>query len=154
MTLRSQRGNSGFNSRQVQHMTTLFEKIIAGELPSHKIYEDDEFYGFLDINPLYPGHTLIVPKKVHELVYDMPDALYEQLFVTAKRVAKAIQEATGSHQIAMVVEGLHVPHAHLHLVPVKEGAGLRQAEPRRADDDELADMAARIRQRLKQAGSQ
>ncbi len=101
---------------------TIFSKIIAGEIPSYKVAENDEFYAFLDINPLNWGHTLVVPKQETDYIFDLDDALLGRMSIFAKRVAKAIGKTIPCRKVGMAVLGLEVPHAHIHLVPLqKEG---------------------------------
>lgn len=98
---------------------TLFSRIIAGEIPSYKCAEDDRFYAFLDINPLAPGHTLIVPKREEDYFFDLTDEELSSMIVFAKRVASAIREAYPCRKVGMAVLGLEVNHAHIHLVPLQ-----------------------------------
>jgi histidine triad (HIT) family protein len=97
---------------------TLFSKIIAGEIPSYKIAEDEQFYAFLDIFPLREGHTLVVPKIEVDKFFDVPDAYLGRLLLFAKPIAKAIEKAFDCNRCGMAVIGLEVPHAHIHLVPL------------------------------------
>lgn len=98
---------------------TIFSKIIAGEIPSYKVAEDDKFYAFLDINPIVWGHTLVVPKKEVDYIFDLDDELLGEMAVFSKKVAEAIKEAIPCRKVGMAVLGLEVPHAHIHLVPLK-----------------------------------
>lgn len=101
---------------------TIFSRIIAGEIPSYKIAEDDWFYAFLDINPVNWGHTLVVPKRETDYIFDIPDGELADMMVFAKKVAKALKEVMSCRKIGVTVLGLEVPHAHIHLVPLqKEG---------------------------------
>lgn len=97
---------------------TIFSKIIAGEIPSYKVAEDDRFYAFLDINPLQWGHTLVVPKEETDYIFDLDDDTIAAMQVFAKRVAKAIKAAIPCRKVGEAVLGLEVPHAHIHLVPL------------------------------------
>lgn len=97
---------------------TIFSKIIAGEIPSFKVAEDDRFYAFLDINPLQWGHTLVVPKQEVDYIFDLDDETIGAMQVFAKRVAKAIKAAIPCRKVGEAVLGLEVPHAHIHLVPL------------------------------------
>ena len=99
-------------------MSTIFSRIIAGEIPSYKIAEDAHHYAFLDINPYQLGHTLVVPKREVDYFYDLTDAELGELMTFAKRVAQAIQQATHCRKVATLVLGLEVPHAHVHLIPI------------------------------------
>lgn len=98
---------------------TIFSKIIAGELPSYKVAEDEKFFAFLDINPITWGHTLIVPKQETDYFFDLEDPWIGDMMIFAKRVAAAIKEAIPCKKVGMAVLGLEVPHAHVHLVPLK-----------------------------------
>lgn len=98
---------------------TIFSKIIAGEIPSYKVAEDDKFYAFLDINPITWGHTLVVPKQETDYLFDLDDALIGDMMVFTKKVAHAIKEAFPCRKVGMAVLGLEVPHAHIHLVPLQ-----------------------------------
>ena len=102
----------------------IFCKIVAGEIPSTKIYEDDTAIGFLDINPVSKGHTLLIPKAHHQMMIDTPDELVAKLFVTTKKILKAIQAATKSHLVGVSVMGDEVPHFHIHLIPRHADDGL------------------------------
>jgi histidine triad (HIT) family protein len=94
---------------------TIFTKIINGEIPSYKIYEDDKTFAFLDIHPKTPGHTLVIPKLAVDLLWDLPDQDYQAVLATAKKVARRIQEVLKPQRVGMMVEGVGVPHAHLHI---------------------------------------
>jgi len=98
-------------------MASIFSSIIAGEIPSYKIAEDENYYAFLDIQPLTYGHTLVVPKKEIDYLFDLDDATYVGLQVFAKRVAEQLKKAFPEKRIGVAVIGLEVPHAHIHLVP-------------------------------------
>jgi Diadenosine tetraphosphate (Ap4A) hydrolase and other HIT family hydrolases len=97
---------------------TIFSKIIAGEIPSYKVAEDDRYYAFLDINPLVKGHTLVVPKKEVDYIFDLDDETLADMMVFSKRVAKAIEKAIPCKRVGVTVIGLEVPHAHIHLIPI------------------------------------
>lgn len=97
----------------------IFSKIAAGEIPSYKCAENEEFYAFLDINPLVKGHTLVIPRREVDYVFDMEDDEIARYQVFAKRVAKAVKAAIPCVKVAQVVLGLEVPHAHIHLIPLQ-----------------------------------
>jgi histidine triad (HIT) family protein len=99
-------------------MASVFSKIIAGEIPSYKIAENDMFYAFLDISPIVKGHVLIVPKNETDKFFDVPDAFLQQWLLFAKPIAKAIESAFKCNRCGISVIGLEVPHAHMHLVPI------------------------------------
>ena len=98
-------------------MSTIFTKIINGEIPSYKIAENDKFYAFLDINPLVKGHTLVVPKKEVDYIFNLEDDLIAELNIFAKKIANAIDKAIECKRVGMLVIGTEVPHAHIHLIP-------------------------------------
>ncbi|MEY2701624.1 MAG: hypothetical protein RLY43_257 [Bacteroidota bacterium] len=106
---------------------TIFEKIISGEIPHKKIYEDENYFAFLDIKPMHLGHTLLIPKTPIDYIFDLNEETYINLFKTATKIAPAIQKATNCLRVAMIVEGFGVPHAHLHLIPL---TGPHQIDPR------------------------
>lgn len=101
-------------------MASIFSRIIAGEIPSYKVAEDDRFYAFLDINPLAKGHTLVVPKKEVDYLYDLDDETLSAMILFAKKVAARIRRETACKKVATVVLGLEVPHAHIHLIPMND----------------------------------
>ena len=98
---------------------TIFSRIIAGEIPCYKIAEDDRFYAFLDINPVNWGHTLVVPKRETDYIFDIDDEELAAMAIFAKKVAKAIRKAIPCRKVGVTVLGLEVPHAHIHLVPLQ-----------------------------------
>ena len=100
-------------------MASIFSKIIAGEIPSYKIYEDEKTYAFLDINPETKGHTLVVPKAEVDKIYDLEDEDYHALWASVKKVARRIEDVSG-RRVVMKVVGTDVPHAHVHLMPMDE----------------------------------
>lgn len=99
---------------------TIFSRIIAGEIPCYKVAEDDRFFAFLDINPVNWGHTLVVPKKETDYIFDIDDDDLAAMALFAKRVAKALKKAMPCRKIGVTVLGLEVPHAHIHLVPLQQ----------------------------------
>lgn len=102
-------------------MATLFSRFAAGEIPSYKVAEDDKHFAFLDINPVHPGHVLVIPKKEVDYLFDLPDDEYAALLLFAKKVAKALKKAIPCTKVGVTVIGLDVPHAHIHLVPMDKG---------------------------------
>lgn len=98
---------------------TIFSKIIAGEIPSYKVAEDDRFYAFLDINPVNWGHTLVVPKQETDYLFDLDDNQLGEMMVFAKKVAVAIKKVIPCRKVGVAVLGLEVPHAHIHLIPIQ-----------------------------------
>ncbi len=99
-------------------MASIFTEIVNGELPSYKVAETEDYYAFLDIFPLKMGHTLVIPKKEVDYIFDLDDELYKGLFVFAKKVGKAIEKVIPCKRIGITVIGLEVPHAHIHLIPL------------------------------------
>jgi histidine triad (HIT) family protein len=131
-------------------MPTIFTKILSGEIPAHKILEDDKYLAFLDIRPVNPGHTLVIPKQEIDYIFDIEDELLKGLIVCAKKVAKAIRKAIPCKKVGVMVAGLEVPHAHVHLIPILESlAELNFARAKPMAQEELAATAAKIRANLK-----
>lgn len=128
-------------------MSSLFSRIIAGEIPAEKVYEDAEIYAFLDIRPHNLGHTLVVPKKEISDILDIDDALYTYLMLAAKNIiGPAIKEATGCMRIGYVVEGFGVPdHAHIHLIPLFQGGDLHPEKAHSESPEAMHNIAERIR---------
>jgi histidine triad (HIT) family protein len=98
---------------------TLFEKIAQGQIPSHKVWEDAEHFAFLDIRPVAPGHTLVIPRKAIDPVFSMGDEEFQKLMLAAKKVAILLKEKISCERVCMAVVGFEVPHAHIHLIPAK-----------------------------------
>jgi histidine triad (HIT) family protein len=111
-------------------MSTVFSNIISGEIPSYKIAENERFFAFLDISPLCPGHTLVVPKLETDYIFDLPEKYLEELLVFARPLSQAIQQAVPCKRIGLAVIGLEVPHAHLHLVPINNADDLNFTRPK------------------------
>lgn len=132
-------------------MATLFSRIIAGEIPSYSIAEDDRFYAFLDINPMSKGHTLVVPRQETDYLFDLDDALLGDMMVFAGKVAKAIEAVVPCKRVGVMVIGLEVPHAHIHLIPIQKEGDMSLANPRVSlSKEEFEEMAKKIRSALKQ----
>ena len=126
-------------------MATIFSKIIAGEIPSYKVAEDDNYYAFLDINPLAKCHTLVVPKVEVDYLFDLDDEVLAGMVKFAKRVAHKIKEQTGCKKVAMIVLGLEVAHAHIHLIPMNEEKDVDfKREKLKLTPEEFAEIAASI----------
>ena len=100
-------------------MASIFSRIVAGEIPSYKVAEDERFYAFLDINPLAEGHTLVIPKKEVDYIFDLDPDTYAGLWAFAARVAQAVKKAVPCKRVGVAVLGMEVPHAHIHLVPLQ-----------------------------------
>ena len=123
----------------------IFSKIAAGEIPSYKCAENEEFYAFLDINPLVKGHTLVIPRHEVDYIFDMDDDEIARYQVFAKRVAKAVKAAFPCKKVAQVVLGLEVPHAHIHLIPMQsEGDADFRREKLKLSEQEFKEIAAKI----------
>jgi len=130
-------------------MATIFTKIITGEIPSYKIAEDDKYYAFLDINPLSKGHTLVIPKKETDNIFDLDDETYMGLFLFAKKIAKAIEKTISCKKVGITVIGLEVPHAHVHLIPINGIYDIDFSKPKlKLTSDELLAIASRIAKAL------
>ena len=125
-------------------MATLFSKIAAGEIPSYKCAEDDRFYAFLDINPVRRGHTLVVPRKEIDYIFDMEDNDLAAFEVFAKKVARAIKAAFPCKKVAEVVLGLEVDHAHIHLIPIDSEADVDLHHHIKLSDEEMKATADKI----------
>ena len=126
-------------------MASIFTKIVLGEIPSYKIAESELFYAFLDINPVTAGHTLVIPKKEIDYIFDMESEEYKSLFAFAKEVAKGIKSAIPCNRVGIAVIGLEVPHAHIHLIPMNSESDLdfgRRVE--RPDSATMARIAREI----------
>lgn len=127
-------------------MATLFTKIIQGEIPCHKIAEDDKFLAFLDIFPLTEGHTLVIPKVEVDYIFDLDDSYLSEINLFARGVAAKIKAAIPCQRIGIAVIGLEVPHAHMHLVPLKHVGDINFERPKlKPSQNELAEIAKRIR---------
>lgn len=130
-------------------MASVFSRIIKGEIPSFKIAEDDNNFAFLDINPLAKGHTLVIPKKETDYIFELSDKEYKDLWNFAKYISKAIEAAVPCKRIGVAVIGLEVPHAHIHLIPLNKVSDMNFANPKlKISDDELQAIAERIRAAL------
>jgi histidine triad (HIT) family protein len=126
-------------------MPSIFSRIIQGEIPCYKIAEDDRFFAFLDINPLAKGHVLVVPKKETDYLFDIADQDLADMMVFSKRIARAIQQVIPCERIGVAVIGLEVPHAHIHLVPLKNMGDLNFANPKlKLSKEEFSEIAAKI----------
>jgi len=126
-------------------MASIFTKIIAGEIPSYKIAENDQFFAFLDIFPVQKGHTLVVPKIEVDKIFDVPDAFLSELLVFAKPIAHAIEKAYPCNRVNIITVGLEVPHAHLHLIPINHTDDMNLLRPKlQLSKEELKEVQERI----------
>jgi histidine triad (HIT) family protein len=124
---------------------TIFTKIIRGEIPCYKVAEDDNFIAFLDVNPVAKGHTLVVPKKEVDYIYDLDDETLAALWVFSKKVAKGVKAVAPCNRIGISVIGLEVPHAHVHLIPINTLDDMNFSKPRvKLATDEFVGLAALI----------
>jgi histidine triad (HIT) family protein len=129
---------------------SIFSKIAAGEIPSYKCAENEKFYAFLDINPLVKGHTLVIPRREVDYIFDLDDDELAEMTVFAKRVAVAIKKAFPCVKVGMAVLGLEVPHAHIHLVPMQSEKDMLFSNPKlQLSQEEFENIAARIREEFK-----
>ncbi len=129
-------------------MASLFTRIVNGEIPCHKICEDENYLAFLEIQPINPGHTLVIPKKEIDYLFDIGDDTLGGLMVFAKKVAHAIRKEIPCKRIGVMVAGLEVPHAHIHLIPILGISDLSFENAKPVKSPELAKIAERIRKRL------
>lgn len=124
---------------------SIFMKIIKGEIPCHKIYEDDKTFVFLDNNPVQPGHTLVISKKQVEFVWDLDDESYRAVMDTAKKVANRMREVLDKPYVGEQIVGIEVPHAHVHVIPFSTIEELRSPGAGKPSDDEMAEMAEKLK---------
>ena len=127
-------------------MATIFTRIANGEIPSYKVAENEEYYAFLDISPLAPGHTLVIPKNVEDdYIFNLDEATYEGLWAFARKVAIAVKAAVPCKRVGVAVLGMEVPHTHIHLVPLQTEGDLdfRKEKPQ-VGEEEMKNIAASI----------
>lgn len=130
-------------------MATIFSRIIAGEIPSYKVAENEQFYAFLDINPLTKGHTLVVPKREVDYIFDLTDDELAAMQVFAKQIALAIQQAFPCKKVGQAVIGLEVPHAHIHLIPMQNESDMLFSNPKlQLTPEEFTTIAKAIADRI------
>ena len=125
-------------------MASIFTMIINGEIPSYNVAEDEHYYAFLDINPMQKGHTLVVPKREEDYLFDLSDEELAGMMVFAKKVAKAIKTSISCQRVGVAVVGLDVPHAHIHLVPLVEGNELNFSNPKKQFPKEEMEACAKL----------
>ncbi|NEV92686.1 HIT family protein [Psychroflexus sp. YR1-1] len=130
-------------------MSTIFSKIISGEVPAHKVAETDEFLAFLDINPNAKGHTLCIPKKEVNKIFDLDDQTYLDLMAFSKKVAHALESAIDCKRVGMSVVGLEVPHVHVHLIPINTMDDMRFEKKDSFSEDELKSIAKSISENVR-----
>ena len=129
-------------------MSTLFSKIISGEIPSYKVAENEDFIAFLDINPNAKGHTLCVPKKEVNKIFDLDDETYLKLMSFSKKVAKGLESVVNCKRIGMAVVGLEVPHVHVHLIPLHTMDDMRFEKKVSLTEDEFQELAKLISEKI------
>ena len=129
---------------------TLFTKIAKGEIPSYKVAENEDFYAFLDINPMTKGHTLVIPRNTEEdYIFRLDDETYTGLMQFSRQVAIAIEKSTPCKRIAIAVMGMEVPHTHVHLIPINKESEMNIANPKlKLDSDEMAAIATKINEQF------
>lgn len=126
-------------------MATIFSRIVAGEIPSYKVAENDKFYAFLDINPLVKGHTLVIPKQEVDYIFDLSDEDLAEMQVFTKKVAAAIKSAFPCLKVGQAVIGLEVPHAHIHLIPIQKESDMLFSNPKlKLSAEEFKEIAEKI----------
>ena len=126
-------------------MASIFSKIVAGEIPCYKCAEDENYYAFLDINPVAKGHTLVIPKHEVNYIFDLPQDEYQGLWAFARKVAEAMKEVMPCERIAVAVLGLEVPHCHIHLAPINTEGDMNFAKAKlQLPAEEMAAIAAKI----------
>jgi len=126
-------------------MVTIFSKIIAGDIPCYKIAEDEDYFAFLDINPLIKGHTLVIPKKQIDYIFDLDDKTLQGLITFAKKISIKIKDQIECKRVAIVVLGLEVPHAHIHLIPINSEEDVDfHREKLKLTPEEFAEIANKI----------
>lgn len=126
-------------------MASIFTRIMKGEIPCYKVAENDEFFAFLDISPLAPGHTLVVPREETDYIFDIDDALLARMVVFSKKVALALEKVVACKRVGIAVIGLEVPHAHIHLVPLNREGDISFSKERvKMTPDELRQLAEKI----------
>jgi len=124
---------------------SIFSRIAAGEIPSYRVAEDDRFFAFLDINPVHPGHVLVIPRQEIDYIFDMDDETLAAFMLFARRVARAIRAAIPCRKVGVTVIGLDVPHAHIHLVPMDKGEDMNFCAPKLTlPDEQMRKIAADI----------
>lgn len=128
---------------------TIFSKIIAGEIPCYKIAEDEKFFAFLDINPMTKGHVLVVPKIEEDYIFDLSDETLSDMIVFAKKIATTLKNTMDCVRVGVAVIGLEVPHAHIHLIPIKQESDMNFKNPKlKLSQPEMEEIAAKIKLNL------
>ncbi len=130
-------------------MSTIFTRIVKGEIPCYKVAENDKHFAFLDINPLSIGHTLVIPKEERDYIFDIDDSSIAELMVFAKKVALAVEKVVSCKRVGVVVLGLEVPHAHIHLIPIENETDISFSKERlKLSENEFNTLAEEIRSKI------
>lgn len=125
-------------------MASIFTKIINGEIPCYKVLEDEHTFAILDIRPINPGHCIIFPKQEVDHFFDVEDPAYTQVFINAKKIAKAMKKVTGCKRVGSIIQGFEVPHFHLHLFPMNGPSDLSFANAKQRDESIMKEMHQKI----------
>lgn len=129
---------------------TIFSKIVKGEIPSYKVAEDENYYAFLDINPLQRGHVLVIPKIEDDYIFNLDEKTYEGLMLFARRVAIALKQAIPCKRVGVAVLGMEVPHVHVHLVPMQSEKDMLFSNPKlQLSNEEMTEIASKIASKMK-----
>lgn len=130
-------------------MASIFSKIAAGEIPSYKIAEDDKYFAFLDINPMVKGHVLVIPKQETDYIFDLDDDILADMMIFAKKIAVALKKAVPCRRVGVMVLGMEVPHAHIHLIPINKESDMLLSNPKlKLEQQEFEKIAADIREQF------
>ncbi|MBS5980558.1 HIT family protein [Dysgonomonas sp. Marseille-Q5470] len=130
-------------------MPSIFSRIVKGEIPSYKVAEDERFFAFLDINPMAKGHTLVIPKQEVDYIFDLDDDILKDMVIFAKKVTKSIEKAIPCKRVGIMVVGLEVPHAHIHLIPINKESDMSLSNPRiKIEQFEFEEIAKKIRENI------
>ena len=130
-------------------MASIFSRIVAGEIPCYKVAEDDRYFAFLDINPMVKGHTLVIPKREVDYIYDLEDDELAGLHLFAKKIARAQKAAFPCQRVGVAILGMEVPHAHIHLIPLQKESDMLFSNPKLSfTPEEFAEIANSIREQI------
>ena len=130
-------------------MPSIFSRIVKGEIPSYKVAEDERFFAFLDINPMAKGHTLVIPKQEVDYIFDLDDDILKDMVIFAKKVTKSIEKAIPCKRVGIMVVGLEVPHAHIHLIPINKESDMSLSNPRiKIEQFEFEEIAKKIKENI------
>ncbi|MFV0469146.1 MAG: HIT family protein [Dysgonomonas sp.] len=130
-------------------MASIFSRIVAGEIPSYKIAEDDNFFAFLDINPMTKGHVLVIPKQEIDYIFDLDGEILSGMMLFSKKIAKAIEKSVQCKRIGIMVLGMEVPHAHIHLIPISKESDMNLSNPKlKLSEDEFISICNKIKENI------